>query len=51
MSLCHADYFELKTINAQKTQDENADLPPTPRMNVDRGPSCSRNGDITMIIV
>ena len=26
-------------------------FPLTPYMNVDRGPSCSRNGDITMIIV
>ena len=29
MSLLHADYFELKTINAQKTQGETCTFPIT----------------------
>ena len=38
ISLCHADYFELKTIKAQKTQEETLIFSLTAWKNLDRGP-------------
>jgi len=40
--LWHADYFELKRIKAQETQEENLTFPLTAYKSLDRGPPAGK---------